>query len=113
MAPSPSLTPTETFYTFAVSLYVYEVTKPKKTAKGKTVVPKEEKKKEIKELKFSLNNSNYLPFLQSLLEKHSVTVQGQDLLFSIVHLSLSSFESLLTFTVSIMFFTNTFCYIVW
>ena len=70
MAPSPSPTPTETFHTFAVSLYVYEVTKPKKTAKGKTEVSKEEKKKEIKELKISLNNSNYLPFLQSLLKKH-------------------------------------------
>ena len=40
-------------------------------------------------------------------------VWGQDLLFSIIHLSLLSFDSLLTFTISVMFFTNTFCYIVW
>ena len=42
-----------------------------------------------------------------------VMVQGQDLLFLVIHLSPISFDSPLMFTISIMFFTNTFCYIVW
>ena len=59
-------------YTFAIALTVYSFIK-KKTAKGKAAAPKEEKAVKVKELQFSINNMNYLDFLQSILNKH-----GQD-----------------------------------
>ena len=43
----------------------------------------------------------------------SVTVQGQDLLFSIIHLPVLTSDSSLTFTILVTFFTNTYCYVVW
>ena len=61
-------------YAFAVSLTVYSLIK-KKTPRGKAAVSKEEKsvKVNLKELQFSIDNTNYLDFLQSILDKH-----GQD-----------------------------------
>ena len=61
-------------YAFAVSLTVYSLIK-KKTPRCKAAVSKEEKsvKVNLKELQFSIDNTNYLDFLQSILDKH-----GQD-----------------------------------
>ena len=70
-SPAPSDSDT-TAYTFAVSLIVYSLIK-KKTAKGKAAASKEEKAIKVKELQFFINDTNYLDFLQSVLNKH-----GQD-----------------------------------
>ena len=60
-------------YAFAVSLTFYSLIK-KKTPRGKAAVSKEEKSvKDLKELQLSIDNTNYLDFLQSILNKH-----GQD-----------------------------------
>ena len=64
MSPSPSNPDTE--YTFAVALTIYTFIK-KKTAKGKVAVPKEEKAIKIKELRFSIDDTNYF----GLSAKHS------------------------------------------
>ena len=42
-----------------------------------------------------------------------VTIQGQGLIFSIIHLPLLTLDSPLMFTLLIMFSTSTFQYIVW
>ena len=42
----------------------------------------------------------------------SVTVRGLDIIFSIIHLSLLMPGSPFTFTISIMFSANTFCYMI-
>ncbi|KAG6380500.1 hypothetical protein JVT61DRAFT_8658 [Boletus reticuloceps] len=55
---------------FSISLTVY--TKVKKTLRGKTT-SKEEKLMKTKELVFAVKPSNYVDFLQSILQKH-----GQD-----------------------------------
>jgi hypothetical protein len=72
MPASPTLSDSDMAYTFAVSLTVYSFIK-KKTAKGKVAAPKEEKSVKVKELQFSIDDTNYLDFLQSILDKH-----GQD-----------------------------------
>ncbi|KAI9455311.1 hypothetical protein HD554DRAFT_2240524 [Boletus coccyginus] len=70
MVPS-SLTPSDSdmAHTFTVSLTVYSLIK-KKTAKGKAATPKEAKAVKVKELQFSVDDMNYLDFLQSILDKH-------------------------------------------
>ncbi|KAI9573363.1 hypothetical protein HD554DRAFT_2035200 [Boletus coccyginus] len=69
-----SLTPSDSdmAYTFAISLTIYSLIK-KKTAKGKVATPKEAKAIKVKKLQFLVNNTNYLDFPQSILDKH-----GQD-----------------------------------
>ena len=71
----PQLLPTSSdsdmVYTFAIALTVYSFIK-KKTAKGKAAALKEEKAIKVKELQFSINNMNYLDFLQSILDKHGL-----------------------------------------
>ncbi|KAI6025200.1 hypothetical protein BKA83DRAFT_4491946 [Pisolithus microcarpus] len=67
-SPSPEL---EKQFSFAVALTVYS--NLKKKMKGKASASKEVKSVKTKELLFPLRDSNYLGFLQSLLEKH-----GQD-----------------------------------
>ena len=69
---SPTPSDSDTVYTFTVSLTVYSLIK-KKTPKGKAATSKEEKSVKVKELQFSIDNTNYLDFLQSILNKH-----GQD-----------------------------------
>ncbi|KAI9464257.1 hypothetical protein HD554DRAFT_2316030, partial [Boletus coccyginus] len=59
-------------HTFTISLTVYSLIK-KKTAKGKAAAPKEAKAVKVKELQFLVDDTNYLNFLQSILDKH-----GQD-----------------------------------
>ena len=44
---------------------------------------------------------------------NTVTVQGHGLIFSVVHLSPLTIDSPFTFTVLVIFLTDTFCYIVW
>ncbi|KIO15009.1 hypothetical protein M404DRAFT_17863 [Pisolithus tinctorius Marx 270] len=67
--PSQSPTPyTEKLHSFTILLSVYG---PKKKEKGKTT-PKATMKK--KELTFAVNDTNYLDFLQHVLDKHG---QGQ------------------------------------
>ena len=60
----------------------------------------------------TLRGSEFVPVVQAF-EGGIVMVQGQDLLFSVIHLLPLSSDSPLTFTVSVMFSTNTFHYIVW
>ncbi|KAI9570934.1 hypothetical protein HD554DRAFT_2240850 [Boletus coccyginus] len=72
MPSSPTPSDLDMAYTFAISLTVYSLIK-KKTAKGKAAAPKEAKAVKVKELQFSVNDMNYLDFLQSILDKH-----GQD-----------------------------------
>ena len=72
MPVSPTPSDSDTVYTFAVSLTVYSLIK-KKTPRGKAATSKEEKSVKVKELQFSIDNTNYLDFLQSILNKH-----GQD-----------------------------------
>ena len=74
MPVSPTPSDSDTVYTFTVSLTVYSLIK-KKTPRGKAAASKEEKsvKVNLKELQFSIDNTNYLDFLQSILNKH-----GQD-----------------------------------
>ncbi|KAI5983430.1 hypothetical protein EDC04DRAFT_2914984 [Pisolithus marmoratus] len=55
---------------FSVLLMVYSKIK-KTSTKGKTV-SKEEKSTKMKELLFSLSNSNYVNFLQAILHKHGL-----------------------------------------
>ncbi|KAI6022829.1 hypothetical protein BKA83DRAFT_11121 [Pisolithus microcarpus] len=64
-SPSPEL---EKQFSFAVALTVYS--NLKKKTKGKASASKEVKSVKTKELLFPLRDSNYLGFLQSLLEKH-------------------------------------------
>ncbi|KAI5980479.1 hypothetical protein EDC04DRAFT_2917958 [Pisolithus marmoratus] len=64
-SPSPEL---EKQFSFAVTLTVYS--NLKKKMKGKASAAKEVKSVKTKELLFPLRDSNYLRFLQSLLEKH-------------------------------------------
>ena len=48
-----------------------------------------------------------------LTKAHAVTVWGRGLIFSIVHLLPLTIDSPFTFTILIIFFTDTFRYIVW
>ena len=59
-----------------------------------------------------LRDSDIVPVVQ-VLEGGTVTVQGCGLIFSIVHLLPITVDSPFTFTVLIIFFADTFCYIVW
>ena len=43
----------------------------------------------------------------------NVTVRGQGLILSVIHLTLFTADSPLTFTVLVIFFSDTFQYIVW
>ncbi|KAF8549056.1 hypothetical protein OG21DRAFT_1515596 [Imleria badia] len=72
MPPSSPTCNSEKVYAFTVSLTVYSLLK-KKTAKGRASTSKEEKSVKSKELQVSIDDSNYLDFLQSMLDKH-----GQD-----------------------------------
>ncbi|KAG6379015.1 hypothetical protein JVT61DRAFT_11437 [Boletus reticuloceps] len=65
ISSAPSDSKSATAYIFAVSLTIY--------AKGKSAAPKEGKTVKVKELQFSIDDTNYLNFLQSILDKH-----GQD-----------------------------------
>jgi hypothetical protein len=71
-SPAPSHGDADMAYTFAVSLTVYSLIK-KQTAKGKAITSKEEKSVKVKELQFLIDDTNYINFLQSILDKH-----GQD-----------------------------------
>ena len=53
--------------------------------------------------------ANWMPELEFKV----VTVRGHGVVFSIVHLSLLTDDSPFMFTVLVIFFTNTFRYVVW
>ena len=57
-------------------------------------------------------DSSFVPVVQ-VFKGGNVTVGGSDILFSIICLSPLSSDLLFTFTIPIMFFTNTFHYMVW
>ena len=59
-----------------------------------------------------LRGFDVVPVVQ-IFEGGIVTVQGHGLVFSIVHLPPLTIDSPFTFTVLIIFLTNTFQYIVW
>ena len=56
-------------------------------------------------------DSSFVPVVQ-VFEGGNVTVQGSDILFSIICLPPLSSDSPLTFTISVMFLTDTFRYTV-
>jgi hypothetical protein len=67
--PSPSRSPTcDSEEEYSIALMVYSVLKKK--GKSKLSVTKEEKSVKTKELVFAVNNSSYIDFLQSILDKH-------------------------------------------
>ena len=57
-------------------------------------------------------DSDVVPVVQ-VFEGGIVTVQGHGLVLSIVHLPLLTVDSPFTFTVLLIFFADTFRYIVW
>ena len=57
-------------------------------------------------------DSSFVPVVQ-VFKGGNVMVEGSDILFSIICLPLLSSDLLFTFTISIMFFTNPFHYMVW
>ena len=71
MLDQPNAHP-ERDYAFTVALTVYSGLKQSSKGKG-TTTKQQEKSVKTKELHFSLNNNNYIEFLESILEKHSQT----------------------------------------
>ena len=69
MLDQPNAHP-ERDYAFTVALTVYSGLKQSSKGKG-TTTKQQEKSVKTKELHFSLNNNNYIEFLESILEKHS------------------------------------------
>ncbi|KAG6377874.1 hypothetical protein JVT61DRAFT_14660 [Boletus reticuloceps] len=68
---SASAQPAEKDYAFTVALTVYSALK--QLSKGKSVAKRQEKTVKTKQLAFSLNEGNYIEFLESILEKHGQT----------------------------------------
>ena len=60
----------------------------------------------------TLRGSDIVPVVQ-VLEGGIVTVRGRSLIFSVVHLLPITTDSPFTFTVLIIFFADTFHYVVW
>ena len=66
----------------------------------------------LSSMRETLRDFDVVPVVQ-IFERGIVMVQGHGLIFSIVHLPLLSIDSSLTFTILVIFFADTFCYIVW
>ena len=60
----------------------------------------------------TLRGFDVVPVVQ-VFEGGIVTVQGRGLIFSVVHLLPLTIDSPFTFTILIIFFADTFQYIVW
>ena len=85
MAPSPSPTPTETFHTFAVSLYVYEVTKPKRLPKAKQWCPRKRRRRKSESWNFLSTTVTTFPFSKAFsrsTDKINTSSQRRNSLYS-------------------------------
>ena len=67
---------------------------------------------ELSSMTETQRDSSLVPVVQ-VFEGGIVTVQGQDIIFSIFHWSPLTSSSPLTFTVSTMFFTDVYQYVIW
>ena len=60
----------------------------------------------------TLRGFDVVPVVQ-VLDGGIITVRGRGLIFSVVHLSPLTIDSPFTFTILVIFLTDTFRYIVW